>query len=58
MRTFVDTNILVYAVDEADARRRSIARDVLAVGAPSGARSRSAPAMERRSPAPSSRRPT
>lgn len=36
MRTFVDTNILVYAVDEADERRRSIARDVLAVGADGG----------------------
>ncbi len=36
MRTFVDTNILLYAVDEADARRRSIARDVLAVGADGG----------------------
>lgn len=30
MRAFVDTNVLVYAVDEADARRRTIARDVLA----------------------------
>jgi len=30
VRTFVDTNVLVYAVDEADERRRGIARGLLA----------------------------
>lgn len=33
MRAFLDTNVLVYAVDEADERRRAIARDLLARGA-------------------------
>jgi predicted nucleic acid-binding protein len=32
VRSFVDTNVLVHAVDEADVRRRSIAREVLAAG--------------------------
>ena len=36
VRAFVDTNVLVYAVDEADERRRGIARDVLAAGADGG----------------------
>ena len=36
MRTFVDTNVLVHAVDEAEDRRRTIARDVLAAGAEGG----------------------
>jgi predicted nucleic acid-binding protein len=36
VRVFVDTNVLVYAVDEADPRRRLIARDVLAAGADGG----------------------
>ena len=36
MRSFVDTNVLVYAVDEADQRRRTIARDVLSAGADGG----------------------
>lgn len=36
MRSFVDTNVLVYAVDEADERRRTIARDVLAAGSDGG----------------------
>ena len=36
MRSFVDTNVLVYAVDEADERRRGIARDLLASGADGG----------------------
>lgn len=30
MRAFVDTNVLVYAVDEADERRRTLARELLA----------------------------
>jgi len=33
VRAFLDTNVLVYAVDEADERRRAIARDLLARGA-------------------------
>ena len=36
MRAFVDTNVLVYAVDRADPRRRGIARDVLREGADEG----------------------
>jgi hypothetical protein len=32
VRTFVDTDVLVHAVDEADARRRGIARELLAAG--------------------------
>jgi hypothetical protein len=33
VRSFVETNVLVHAVDEADARRRDIARGLLAAGA-------------------------
>ena len=36
MRSFVDTNVLVYAVDEVDARRRAIARELLAAGVEGG----------------------
>jgi predicted nucleic acid-binding protein len=36
VRSFVDTNVLVYAVDEADARRRGIARELLAAGVEGG----------------------
>lgn len=35
-RAFLDTNVLVYAVDVADERRRGIAREVLARGADRG----------------------
>jgi predicted nucleic acid-binding protein len=33
VRVFLDTNVLVYAVDEAEVRRRAIARELLARGA-------------------------
>ena len=36
MRAFLDTNVLVYAVDEADGRRRDIARELLAQGMDGG----------------------
>jgi predicted nucleic acid-binding protein len=36
VRSYVDTNVLVYAVDEADARRRAIARGLLAAGVEGG----------------------
>jgi len=36
VRAFVDTNVLVYAVDEAEPRRRAIARELLATGADGG----------------------
>ncbi len=36
MKAFVDTNVLVYAVDRADPARRARAREVLAIGADGG----------------------
>ena len=36
MKAFVDTNVLVYAVDRADPVRRARAREVLALGADGG----------------------
>jgi predicted nucleic acid-binding protein len=36
VRAFLDTNVLVYAVDEADGRRRDIARELLAQGMDGG----------------------
>jgi len=36
VKAFVDTNVLVYAVDRADPARRARAREVLAIGADGG----------------------
>jgi predicted nucleic acid-binding protein len=36
VRTFIDTNVLVYAVDDADARKRAVARAALQSGGDGG----------------------